>query len=224
MELQRLLEHYVYGAPPARGFTARVTKTLDGVCGDRGVLHEIELTLDGLEAPDAPRIRLALFLPADATSRVPLFLGLNRCANHTVVADAAPTIIERRWLHAARSQGAPRGGCALSRANDQETVERITRVCPRWFDGRFRAFADDGARLPLDQHLLALLVAPQPVLETVGLQGTWANDARSLRGLRAAAPVWELLGAPPPPPRGGSSGRASSGPTSSWICGAPRRT
>ncbi len=32
------------------------------------------------------------------------------------------------------------GGCALSRNNDQETVERINNVFPHWFNGNFKKF------------------------------------------------------------------------------------
>ena len=38
------------------------------------------------------------------------------------------------------------------------------------------------------------LVAPRPLLDTMGLQDKWANYESSLRALRAAAPVWTLLG------------------------------
>lgn len=86
------------------------------------------------------------------------------------------------------------GGMALSRDNDQETVARINRVFPHWFCDRFNAYNDNEAELPVDQHLLVALVAPRPLLDTAGLQDTWANYESALRNLRAADAVYEFLG------------------------------
>lgn len=87
------------------------------------------------------------------------------------------------------------GGAALSRDNDQETVERINRVFPHWFNDVYPKFGGHEAKLPIDQHLLMALVAPRPLLDTMGLQDKWANYDSSLQAIRAAAPVWNLLGA-----------------------------
>lgn len=87
------------------------------------------------------------------------------------------------------------GGSALSRENDQETIERINRVFPHWFNDEFVKFGDHENKLPIDQHLLMALVAPRALLDTAGLQDTWANYESSLRALRAAAPAWRFLGA-----------------------------
>ena len=88
------------------------------------------------------------------------------------------------------------GGCALSRDNDQETVERINRVFPHWFNGNFKQFNDNEARIPFDQHLMIALVAPRALLDTEGAQDHWANYDASRRALEAADPVWKFLGAP----------------------------
>jgi (4-O-methyl)-D-glucuronate---lignin esterase len=87
------------------------------------------------------------------------------------------------------------GGCALSRNNDQETVERINRVFPHWFNDTFTEFNDNEAQLPIDQHLLMALVVPRPLLDIGGLQDTWANYESALLALKAADPVWKFLGA-----------------------------
>ncbi|MBN2326525.1 MAG: acetylxylan esterase [Candidatus Omnitrophica bacterium] len=86
------------------------------------------------------------------------------------------------------------GGCALSRNNDQETVERINRVFPHWFDGNFKKFNDNEDKLPFDQHLLVSLVAPRALLDTAGLQDAWANYESALRNLKAADKVYKFLG------------------------------
>jgi len=88
------------------------------------------------------------------------------------------------------------GGMALSRDNDQETVKRINDHFPHWFNDNFAKFNDNEAALPFDQHLVAALIAPRPLLETMGLQDRWANYESSLQGIQAADPVYKLLGSP----------------------------
>lgn len=98
-ELQRLFQHYMYGyLPPKPKIAATATKTVDGLCGGKVTLKEIEIRFTDL--PDhAPRIHLALFLPANAKQRVPVFLGLNKCGNAEAVDDPAVTIDDAAWKH-----------------------------------------------------------------------------------------------------------------------------
>ncbi len=88
------------------------------------------------------------------------------------------------------------GGCALSRNNNQETLERINRVFPHWFNGNFKKFNDREEFLPFDQHLLMALVAPRALMDTAGIQDTWANYESSLLALKEADKVYKFLGAP----------------------------
>ena len=303
-ELKALFLHYVYGyqppAPAVRVELATSAELFDG----RARFEELVLSFEGLP-PEAPKIRLALFLPA-AVGRAPVFLGMNKCGNHTVLDFEGIAAPEGGWVHGgcrvvgrgAKAEvwaienaiargygiatfrcgdvdpdrddfgdgvhpwfdvaGAPEtswgtlsawawglsrcvdvlveharvdparvavighsrrgktallagalderialvvphqsgtGGCALSRDNDQETVARINEVLPHWFNDVFPRFGGGNeARLPIDQHLLVALVAPRPLLETVGLQDTWANYESSLVGLRRADRVWAFLG------------------------------
>ena len=87
------------------------------------------------------------------------------------------------------------GGCALSRGNDQETVERINRVFPHWFDAVFKQFNRREDRLPVDQHLLMCLVAPRPIFDTEGIQDKWSNSDSAFRALQAADKVYKFVGA-----------------------------
>lgn len=307
-ELKRLFQHYVYGyIPESPGITATREALDTPVLGGKAILRQVEIAFDGLP-DDAPRIHLAVFLPADAPEAVPVFLAINKCGNYTVVSDDAvllnrdtryhdacppldaargtkedfwcveyliergyafatfhesdldpdkhdftdgihpyfdglPVPPESHWgtigawawgLHRAMDYlssdedidadgicliGHSRrgktalfaaamdervalvvphqsgtGGMALSRNNDEETVERINRVFPHWFNDQFPKFSDNEGRLPVDQHLLVALVAPRPLLDTAGLQDTWANYESALRNLRAASPVYEFLG------------------------------
>lgn len=87
------------------------------------------------------------------------------------------------------------GGCALSRDNHEETVAKINEAFPHWFNDVFPAFGGREERLPVDQHLLIAMVAPRPLLDTEGARDYWANPGRALDAVRAADPVYELLGA-----------------------------
>ena len=299
-QLKSLFENYVYGqAPPPPGITARITKeavVLDG----KAKLKEIEIKLNGL-LDDAPRIRLALFVPANAKGKVPVFLTVNGGGNQAVVPDEAVThnvkawsdqphargsesdfwcvsdvikrgyafatfhqsdmapdtpdagrqsIIawypnlatpqtrwgtlaawawglsravdyletdgdidakqmavlghsrrgkaallagafdERIWLTVPHQSGT--GGCALSRNNDQETVEKINRSFPHWFNDVFPRFAGREDRLPVDQHLLVAMIAPRLLLDTEGTQDKWANFESALTALREADKVYKF--------------------------------
>lgn len=299
-ELRALFEEHVYGhAPDAPRLEARTLRrgmALDG----KASFDEIELSFAVL-GEDAHSIHLLLVLPASSTGPVPVFLGLNKCGNHTALAEAVVRQLPwrektcaredfddpgdrastwcvdlliargyglatfccedldtdrhepgdgiqthypehdwatiRAWAwgfsraidhlvtdarvdaeriavigHSRRGKTAllaaafderigmvvphqsGTGGCALWRDNDQETLERITRVFPHWFIPRCRSYAGKEADLPVDQHQLVAMIAPRPVLETVGAQDTWANFDSSLRCLTAASAAWELSG------------------------------
>lgn len=89
------------------------------------------------------------------------------------------------------------GGTAPSRTKNPkaETVKRINTSFPHWFADNFKAFNDDTARLPFDQHCLVALCAPRPVLFTNATEDQWANPPGQFEVLKAATPVYKLLGA-----------------------------
>jgi hypothetical protein len=89
------------------------------------------------------------------------------------------------------------GGSGPSRHNDPEaeSVARITRAFPHWFCGNFDKFGEDTSRLPFDQHSLVALCAPRPVLFTAAAEDLWANPSGQFEVLKAATPVYKLLGA-----------------------------
>lgn len=86
------------------------------------------------------------------------------------------------------------GGMALSRMNPSESVARINEKFPHWFNDNFARFGKNVNRLPIDQHLLVALVAPRPLMDNAGLRDTWASPSLALEALKAATPVYELLG------------------------------
>lgn len=88
------------------------------------------------------------------------------------------------------------GGTAPSRQADHtaESVKRINTSFPHWFCGNFKAFNDAPVNLPFDQHCLAALCAPRPVLYTNAVEDRWANPSGQFMMLRLATPVYKLLG------------------------------
>lgn len=88
------------------------------------------------------------------------------------------------------------GGAGPSRSKNPkaETVKRITTAFPHWFCDNFKQFGDDTTKLPFDQHCLAAICAPRPVLFTNAEQDQWANPSGQFDVLTAAAPAYKLYG------------------------------
>lgn len=110
------------------------------------------------------------------------------------------------------------GGSAPSRTTDTraESVRQINTSFSHWFNGNFKRFYDPVEiprnataaerrqltnrfdektnRLPFDQHCLVALCAPRPVLFPNAEDDLWANPSGQLDILKAAAPVYRLLG------------------------------
>jgi hypothetical protein len=87
------------------------------------------------------------------------------------------------------------GGTSPSRGKVGESVKQINTAFPHWFDGAFKQFNDRPDRLPFDQHCLIALCAPRPVLLSNAVEDSWANPKGQFEMLKAAEPVYRLLGA-----------------------------
>ena len=89
------------------------------------------------------------------------------------------------------------GGSAPNRCHNPkaETIERINSHFPHWFCDTFKQFNKQVERLPFDQHCLVALVAPRPVLLSNAVEDQWANPEGQFEILKAAEPVYRLLGA-----------------------------
>ncbi|MBY0228182.1 MAG: acetylxylan esterase [Gemmataceae bacterium] len=86
------------------------------------------------------------------------------------------------------------GGTAPSRTTTGEKVKDINKNFPHWFNAAFKEFDAEPERLPFDQHCLAALMAPRPVLFSNAVKDTWANPDGQFDMLRGADPVYKLLG------------------------------
>jgi hypothetical protein len=87
------------------------------------------------------------------------------------------------------------GGTAPSRGTVGESVKRINTSFPHWFNDEFTKFNEQVDRLPFDQHALAALVAPRPLLFTNAVEDTWANPNGQFEVLQAADRVYRFLNA-----------------------------
>ncbi|WP_422926703.1 acetylxylan esterase [Singulisphaera sp. PoT] len=86
------------------------------------------------------------------------------------------------------------GGTAPSRGKVGESVKDINKHFPHWFDAHFKQFSGKPEYLPFDQHCLVALVAPRPVFFTNAVEDWWANPKGQFEVLKAADPVYRLLG------------------------------
>jgi hypothetical protein len=86
---------------------------------------------------------------------------------------------------------------AKPQANGRPTAETtavINKSFPHWFNAEFKKFNDVPEKLPFDQHALVALCAPRPVLFSNAQGDQWANPSGQFEILRAADPVYRLLG------------------------------
>ncbi len=85
-------------------------------------------------------------------------------------------------------------GAAIARGKQGEHIRDINRGFPHWFNDNYKAFADRENELPLDQHMLAALIAPRLLYIASASEDTWADPSHEfLSGVHAAA-VFKLFG------------------------------
>jgi endo-1,4-beta-xylanase len=74
-----------------------------------------------------------------------------------------------------------------------ETLQNVVNYAPQWFRPDFNQFIGKVDRLPIDQHLLAALVAPRALMDTEGLKDFWTNPEGAQLSNLAAKKVYTLL-------------------------------
>jgi hypothetical protein len=99
---------------------------------------------------------------------------------------------ERFAMVVSNASGA--GGIALSKRVFGETAEHLSSRLGRWFCPDFKKYAGNEPALPIDQHELAALIAPRPLLITSGTEDLWSDPKGEFLGGQGADPVYRLLG------------------------------
>ena len=126
--------------------------------------------------------------PVIDTHRIAVF-GHSRNGKAVLLAGALDDRIGLMLCHQAGC-----GGSAPSRGRIGESVKQINDRFPHWFADAFKDFNESPQRLPFDQHALVALCAPRPVLLSNATEDSWANPEGQFEVLRAADPVYRLLG------------------------------
>jgi hypothetical protein len=96
-ELKMLFQHYMYGyaPPPPAKVEYKVERVDPKALGGKATLKEVTILLAG---PDGPKINVLLVVPNKRSGPAPVFVGMNFCGNHAVLAD--PKIpLSAAWMY-----------------------------------------------------------------------------------------------------------------------------
>lgn len=90
------------------------------------------------------------------------------------------------------------GCCGASLARDKrdgtEQIAFITETFPWWFQAKLDSYAGRDSELPFDQHWLAALIAPRPLLIASATEDVWADPYNEFRCAKAVGEVYRLFG------------------------------
>lgn len=84
------------------------------------------------------------------------------------------------------------GGAALSKRNYGENIFLMTLRFPHWFVSAYRGFSGNEEELPVDQHMLLALVAPQSLLVSSSDKDYWSDFVGEKIATEEAQVVYRL--------------------------------
>ena len=120
-EILELFRTHVYGRSPGRPAKIKfeVTSLDRKALGGLATRKEISVFFTGKN--DGPKMDILLYLPNDAKTRVPAFLGMNFEGNHTIHSDPGITL-RKQWKRAS-----PGAGVTENRARDESRGQQASR-------------------------------------------------------------------------------------------------
>jgi hypothetical protein len=86
------------------------------------------------------------------------------------------------------------GAVSLARRNFGESIEALNERFPHWYCENFKKYNNYPDQLPVDMHQLLALIAPRALYIASASEDLWADPKGELESLKAAQPVFNLLG------------------------------